>query len=88
METTLIPDNYFQYWNVGIIRWYSTIDTHVGREGQKDLADSYEENVVKGLVIAARIVCIRGSSHEKKRLLLNVQVDTTHKRNIALQTMK
>ena len=67
----MIPDNYFQYWNVGIVgrnkkRQNSTIDTHVGREGQKDLADSYEEKVVKGLVIAARIVCIRGSSHEKK----------------------
>ena len=67
----MIPDNYFQYWNVGIVgrnkkRQNSTIDTHVGREGQKDLADSYEEQVVKGLVIAARIVCIRGSSHENK----------------------
>ena len=43
----------------------STVDTHVGREGQQDLADSYEENFVKGLVIAVRIVCIRGSSDKK-----------------------
>ena len=39
-----------------------TVDTHVGREGQKDLADSYEEKVVKGLVNSVRIVCILDSS--------------------------
>ena len=88
MKNNLIPGNYFQYGNVWIFgrsgkRKKSIVDTHVCKEGQKDLADSYEEKVVKGLVIAARIVCIRGSSDEKKQLL-NVQVDTTHKRNIAL----
>ena len=40
----------------------SIVDTHVCKEGQKDLADSYEEKVSKALEIAVSKMPIRGSS--------------------------
>ena len=40
----------------------STVDTYVCREGQKDLADSYEEKDAKELEIATRNIPIRDSS--------------------------
>ena len=40
----------------------STVDTYVCREGQKDLADSYEEKVSKALEIAVSKMPIRGSN--------------------------
>ena len=54
------------------------------REEQKDLADSYEEMVAKGLEISARIIPIRSSSDKINSDSLIIQLEKRCKRNMGL----